>query len=138
MNRNGSSHHVDLGNYGPAGAQDTPDEQGRDDPVKEEDVISKEIFGNQEYGTSGSSNSFLVKLAVALGVALIATVISAGFKQPFGSSFRIQCLAEGSSSSVLSATPVGFTFKAFGYRIILPEYTPGYALPSSHVENIIT
>ncbi|XP_059594008.1 uncharacterized protein LOC100261941 isoform X5 [Vitis vinifera] len=124
-NRIGSFQNEDLENYEAAGLKDTPVEQDGDAPVKEQSRISEEIFQNGEYETSGSGYSFLVKVAIALGVAVTATIISAGFKQPVGSSFGFQRLAEDSSSSVLSATPVGFTFKAFGYRIVLPEYTPG-------------
>ncbi|XP_059594007.1 uncharacterized protein LOC100261941 isoform X3 [Vitis vinifera] len=125
-NRIGSFQNEDLENYEAAGLKDTPVEQDGDAPVKEQSRISEEIFQNGEYETSGSGYSFLVKVAIALGVAVTATIISAGFKQPVGSSFGFQRLAEDSSSSVLSATPVGFTFKAFGYRIVLPEYTPGW------------
>nr|CAN83315.1 hypothetical protein VITISV_023578 [Vitis vinifera] len=135
----GSFQNEDLENYEAAGLKDTPVEQDGDAPVKEQSRISEEIFQNGEYETSGSGYSFLVKVAIALGVAVTATIISAGFKQPVGSSFGFQRLAEDSSSSVLSATPVGFTFKAFGYRIVLPEYTPGYAPTSAcTLEYLIT
>lgn len=138
-NRIGSFQNEDLENYEAAGLKDTPVEQDGDAPVKEQSRISEEIFQNGEYETSGSGYSFLVKVAIALGVAVTATIISAGFKQPVGSSFGFQCLVEDSSSSVLSATPVGFTFKAFGYRIVLPEYTPGYAPTSAcTLEYLIT
>ncbi|KAK7854311.1 hypothetical protein CFP56_032564, partial [Quercus suber] len=43
-----------------------------------------------------------------------------------GPSLGIQFLAEGSSSSVMAAPPVGFTFKTFGYNVVLPEYAPGW------------
>ncbi|KAF2284508.1 hypothetical protein GH714_025922 [Hevea brasiliensis] len=66
-------------------------------------------------------------LAIAVGVAAIITITSIGLKRPsVGSLFGVQCLAEGSTSSAMASTPLGFTFKAFGYRIILPEYAPGW------------
>lgn len=86
------------------------------------------VHGKGNNGHTSSGSSFLAKIAIVLGIAAIATVISIGIKQPvLGSSLGIQFLAEGSSSSVMATPPVGFTFKAFGYRVILPEYAPGYA-----------
>ncbi len=72
-------------------------------------------------------------LAIAVGVAAIITITSIGLKRPsVGSLFGVQCLAEGSTSSAMASTPLGFTFKAFGYRIILPEYAPGYIAVLQH------
>ncbi len=85
------------------------------------------MLGNGNKGHDPGS-SFLAKVAIVLGIAATATVISICLKQPvLGSSLGIQFLAEGSSSSVMAAAPVGFTFKAFGYKVLLPEFAPGYA-----------
>lgn len=71
--------------------------------------------------------SFLSKLVVLLAVALAITVLSIGFRQPNqGSLLGIQYLVDSSSASALNTHAVGFSFRAFGYRIILPEYAPGW------------
>lgn len=60
------------------------------------------------------------------------TLISVGMKQPNqGSSPGMQFLRDGSSSSTLAVPAGAFSFKAFGYRVLLPEYAPGYASISS-------
>ncbi|XVE78086.1 hypothetical protein DITRI_Ditri13aG0115700 [Diplodiscus trichospermus] len=89
------------------------------------DRTADEVLENQNGGIAGRGSSFLAKLAIALGVAAALTVISFGLKgASFGSLLGVQRLAEGSSSVMDSS--VGFTFKAFGYRFILPEYAPGW------------
>ncbi|XP_027093498.2 uncharacterized protein LOC113755741 isoform X3 [Coffea eugenioides] len=71
--------------------------------------------------------SFLSKLVVLLAVALAITVLSIGFRQPNQRSLLgIQHLVDSSSAPALSTHAVGFSFRAFGYRIILPEYAPGW------------
>ncbi|KAJ9169769.1 hypothetical protein P3X46_017923 [Hevea brasiliensis] len=88
---------------------------------------ANEKIGNQKNNLSAEGNSFLLILAIAVGVAAIITITSIGLKWPsVGSFFGVQSLAESSTSSALASPPVGFTFKAFGYRIILPEYAPGW------------
>lgn len=94
------------------------------DILDEQDRLTDEVIGNDNNGRG----SFLAKVAIVLGIAATATIISICLKWPvLGSSLGIQFLAEGSSSSVMAAPPVGFTFKAFGYNVVLPEYAPGYA-----------
>jgi hypothetical protein len=118
-NRIRSFQQDDSGSYEDARSKDVLDEG---------DSLTDVVLGNGNNGHTGAGSSFLAKIAIVLGIAAIATVISLGLKQPvLGSSLGIQFLAEGSSSSVMAAPPVGFTFKAFGYRVILPEYAPGYA-----------
>ncbi|CDP03878.1 unnamed protein product [Coffea canephora] len=71
--------------------------------------------------------SFLSKLVVLLAVALAITVLSIGFRQPNQRSLLgIQHLVDSSSTPALSTHAVGFSIRAFGYRIILPEYAPGW------------
>ncbi|KAG8640354.1 hypothetical protein MANES_13G047600v8 [Manihot esculenta] len=92
-----------------------------------QDTDANEKIRNQKNNLSAEGNSFLLILAIAVGVAAIITITSIGLKRPsVGSFFGVQFLAEGSTSSALASSPVGFTFKAFGYRIILPEYAPGW------------
>ncbi|MBA0583305.1 hypothetical protein Gorai_014169 [Gossypium raimondii] len=85
----------------------------------------EELPENQNRNTAGRGSSFLAKLAIALGVAAALTVMSFGIKgASFGSLLGVQRLAEVSPSSTMDTT-VGFTFKAFGYKFMLPEYAPG-------------
>ncbi|XP_031285500.1 uncharacterized protein LOC116144185 [Pistacia vera] len=107
----------DAGNYEPANSKDTPNEQ---------DSLA-EILENQKVETTGSGTSFLAKLVIALGIAATITIISVVLKPSGpGSSTGIQYLAEGSSSSSVTASPTAFSFKAFGYKFVLPEYAPGW------------
>ncbi|PON60805.1 DedA family [Trema orientale] len=92
-----------------------------------QDIISKEVLGDEKDTSTDFEFSFLAKIAIALGIATTITLISIGVKRPaLGSSLGLQFLPEGSSSSAMAVPPVGFTFKAFGYRIVLPEYAPGW------------
>ncbi|GMY33907.1 DedA family [Fagus crenata] len=94
--------------------------------ARSQDIVDDEVLGNGNKGHDPGS-SFLAKVAIVLGIAATATVISICLKQPvLGSSLGIQFLAEGSSSSGMAAAPVGFTFKAFGYKVLLPEFAPGW------------
>ncbi|GAB4830213.1 hypothetical protein Ancab_019855 [Ancistrocladus abbreviatus] len=103
------------------------DSSSSSDQIDEGDVITDEVFADQDRKSIGQGSSFLAKLAIALGIAATVTVISVGVKGPtVGSSSGIQFLADASSSSTLAASPAGFTFKTFGYRVILPEYAPGW------------
>ncbi|PPR94594.1 hypothetical protein GOBAR_AA26068 [Gossypium barbadense] len=117
-NRIRSFQHEDdenIGNVEPMGKLDKGDRTDDD-----------ELPENQNRNTTGRRSSFLAKLAIALGVAAALTVISFGIKgASFGSLLGVQRLAEVSPSSTMDTT-VGFTFKAFGYRFMLPEYAPGW------------
>lgn len=98
----------------------------KDNPEEKQEVA--EVPEDQNIGAASTGSSFLAKLSIALVVAATITVISIGFKPSGpGSSLGVQCLAEGSSTLAM-ASPVGFTFKAFGYRFVIPEYAPGYVL----------
>lgn len=88
---------------------------------------SEDLTGSLEDKAVRPGSSFLAKLAIALGVAATITLLSIGLKQPNqGSNFGIQYLVDGSSSSTISTPAPGFSFKAFGYRVMLPEYAPGW------------
>lgn len=100
-----------------------------DSPDEQDQLANDEILKNKTVETSGFGSSFLAKLAIAVGVAATITFLSIGLKPPnLGTSFGVQRLAEGSSSSLAMAAPSGFSFKVFGYKFILPEYAPGYAV----------
>ncbi|XP_062078605.1 uncharacterized protein LOC133783085 [Humulus lupulus] len=91
------------------------------------DINSDLVLGDMKDASTDFEFSFLAKIAIALGIAATVTIVSIGAKQPaIGSSLGFQFLSDSSSSSAMAAAPVGFTFKAFGYRIVLPEYAPGW------------
>ncbi|XP_017969456.1 PREDICTED: uncharacterized protein LOC18612781 [Theobroma cacao] len=115
--RTRSFQHEDTENIGAAEPKDK---------LEKGDRAADEVLENQTSGTDRTGSSFLAKLAIALGVAAALTVISFGLKgASFGSLLGVQHLAEGSSSSIMDSS-LGFTFKAFGYRFVLPEYAPGW------------
>ncbi|CAN1301899.1 hypothetical protein LINPERPRIM_LOCUS25186 [Linum perenne] len=88
-----------------------------------EHMASNEILEHENNGSSDTGNTFLIILIAALGVAAILTVISVTLGEPSAGLFSgVQCLPQTS----LAALPVGYSFKAFGYLIILPEYAPGW------------
>lgn len=95
------------------------------DNSERRDETADVILGSQENKTTGTRSSLLAQLAILLGIAATITLLSICLKQPNqGPSSGIQILAGGASTSV--APSVGFSFNAFGYRVILPEYTPGW------------
>ncbi|XP_048131718.1 uncharacterized protein LOC115753391 isoform X2 [Rhodamnia argentea] len=99
-------------------SKDTPDEA---------DTVENELQDKEKSGAIGG-RLFLIKLAIALGIAVFGTLISLSVKwSSSGSSLGFQILADDSSSAaVMAASPVGFSFKAFGYKVLLPEYAPGW------------
>lgn len=99
-------------------SKDTPD-------AAEADMVENELQDKVKSGAIGG-RSLLIKLAIALGIAAFGTLISISveWSSP-GSSLGFQILADDSSSAVMAASPVGFSFKAFGYKVLLPKYAPG-------------
>ncbi|GKV00660.1 hypothetical protein SLEP1_g13322 [Rubroshorea leprosula] len=95
--------------------------------ITDEQVVD-EILRDADSENTDMGELFLLKLAVILAVAVILTVLSFGENgASLGSLVGVQCLSEvSSSSSLVVASPIGFTFNAFGYRFILPEYAPGW------------
>ncbi|XP_043722539.1 uncharacterized protein LOC122669757 [Telopea speciosissima] len=81
-----------------------------------QDAPTDEVLGDWKTETSSPGSSFLAKLAIALGIAATITVISVGFKWP----------TLGPSLVDNASTSVGFSFKVFGQRVVLPEYAPGW------------
>ncbi|KAL2932933.1 hypothetical protein RDABS01_016052 [Bienertia sinuspersici] len=108
------------------------EDAGVDDGTSNNDSVDEGVKANEELlrkPDSGKGSSLLVKLAIGLGLAVTVTALSIGLKQQnLGSSLgiEIQRLADVSSSSSLVTSSVGFTFNAFGYRIVLPQYAPGW------------
>nr|XP_043620701.1 uncharacterized protein LOC122592518 [Erigeron canadensis] len=95
------------------------------DKSERRDEIADVILESSKDKTNGTRSSLLAQLAIVLGIAATATLLSICLKQPNqGPSSGIQILAGGASAS--APPSVGFSFSAFGYRIILPEYTPGW------------
>ncbi|KAL8191885.1 hypothetical protein R6Q57_028616 [Mikania cordata] len=89
------------------------------------DEIIDVILGSQETKTTGTRSSLLAQLAILLGIAATVTLLSIFLKQPNqGPTFGIQILDMGASTSAVPS--IGFSFNAFGYRVVLPEYTPGW------------
>ncbi|KAK1420604.1 hypothetical protein QVD17_22326 [Tagetes erecta] len=95
------------------------------DRSESRDEIVDVILGNQETKTTDTKSSLLAQLAIVLGIAATATLLSICLRQPSQvPTSGIQILARGASTSAVPG--VGFSFNAFGYKVILPEYTPGW------------
>lgn len=126
---------ISVRSFQPNQDSEVDDAASTDNSLNEGVRLNEELFkGHQD---SGKGSSFLAKLAIGLGVAATVTFLSIGFKeQNLGTSLgvEIQRLADVSSSSSLAASSVGFSFKAFGYRVVLPQYAPGYV--SNHSSSL--
>lgn len=97
------------------------------DKPEGQDKAAADVMQSLKGKAASGEIPFLSKLVVLLAVALAITVISIGFRPPNqGSLLGIPYLVDSSSSSALSTPAVGFSFRAFGYRFILPEYAPGW------------
>ncbi|KAM0071248.1 putative SNARE associated golgi family protein [Helianthus debilis subsp. tardiflorus] len=92
------------------------------DNSERRDEVVDVILGSQEAKTTGTKSALLAQLAILLGIAATVTLLSICLKQ--GPTSGIQILAKGASTSAVPS--LGFSFNAFGYKIILPEYTPGW------------
>ncbi|KAK9757172.1 hypothetical protein RND81_01G145400 [Saponaria officinalis] len=113
-----------------AGTDDS--EKSNNSPKSDDSIIGvngvNELLKEYKQVNDGNDKLFLAKLAIGLGVAATVTFLSISLKQQnSGSSLGIgiQRLADVSPSSSLGA-PFGFSFTAFGHRIVLPEYPPGW------------
>ncbi|KAG8387332.1 hypothetical protein BUALT_Bualt02G0010500 [Buddleja alternifolia] len=95
-----------------------PEDQNRSSDTAVESLDNK---------TGGNGSSFLSKLGIVLGIAAVITLVSVSVKPPNqGTSLGILYLLDGSSSSNLAAPAGAYSFRAFGYRVVLPEYAPGW------------
>lgn len=86
-----------------------------------------EVIDTVEVESTTPGASLLAKVAVAIGIAATATVISLVMKEPSsGPSFRLPQIVDASTQSDAAAATIGYTFSLFGKKVIIPEYTPGY------------
>jgi hypothetical protein len=95
---------------------------------KSKDISDIQDRISNEVKTNGSKTEipFLAMIAIALGIAAIATLASIRHQPILGSLSGLQILSEGSSSAAVAPVAAGFTFKVFGFSVIVPQYAPGY------------
>lgn len=108
------------------------------DSLNEGEIVNTELL---EPKNSENGSNFLAILAIGLGVAATVTILSIRLKQQNldpSFSIEIQRLADVSSSSSLVSSTVGFSFQAFGYRVVLPQYAPGYVTSYSSVCEVVS
>lgn len=95
---------------------------------EDENRASDIAIGSLENKIADDKSSLLSKLGILLGIAAVITLVSVGLKPPsLGTSTGIEYVLDGSSSSTLAGPAGAFSFRAFGYKVVLPEYAPGYA-----------
>lgn len=99
--------------------------------------MSDNAVGSIDNKNAGGGSSFLSNLGILLGIAAVVTLVLIGIKPPnLGTSTGIQFLQDGAASTLVSPT-AAFSFRAFGYTVVLPEYAPGYAcFYSSHISRM--
>lgn len=96
---------------------DIPEDQNR---------VSDNAVGSIDNKNAGGGSSFLSNLGILLGIAAVVTLVLIGIKPPnLGTSTGIQFLQDGAASTLVSPT-AAFSFRAFGYTVVLPEYAPGW------------
>lgn len=97
------------------------------------------VLGSFDNHTGGNGSSFLAKLGIVLGIAALITLVSVNLRLPNQGTFPgIQCLQDGSSSSNLASSAAAFSFRAFGYKVVLPEHAPGYMFLSRfHIPSLL-
>ncbi|KAL8143864.1 hypothetical protein V2J09_016896 [Rumex salicifolius] len=116
-----------IGCFQRGDAEDLTATNSTDSSQEHPDQLSDLVLGAQEEKFTGTSGSFLAKLGIAVALAITVTVASINFKRTdLGSPLGVQYIADGSSSAMAASSPLGFTFQAFGYKVILPEYAPGW------------
>ncbi|KAL7116250.1 hypothetical protein ACP275_04G230800 [Erythranthe tilingii] len=94
---------------------------------EDENRASDIAIGSLGNKTAGNGSSLLPILGILLGIAVLITLISVGVKPlSLGTSTGIQYVLDGSSSPTLAAPASAFSFRAFGYKFVLPEYAPGW------------
>ncbi|PKA57787.1 hypothetical protein AXF42_Ash015164 [Apostasia shenzhenica] len=95
-------------------------------PPNEGVEIVNEKLDVWEAEASRPGISFLAKLAITLGIAATITLGSVYLKwSSSASSFSLPIYIAGSSQSGAALSAAGFTFTFMGYKIIIPELTPG-------------
>ncbi|XP_051113504.1 uncharacterized protein LOC127239416 [Andrographis paniculata] len=94
---------------------------------EDQNHASDSSSGRLDNTTASNGNSFLAKLGILLGIAAFFTFLSVKLRLPSqGSSLGIQFLSDASATSPLASPAGAFSFRAFGHRVILPEYAPGW------------
>ncbi|KAG9152505.1 hypothetical protein Leryth_016423 [Lithospermum erythrorhizon] len=97
------------------------------DTTNKSDLAAFDLLESPESVPASTGNSILAKLLILLGVAATITLLSIVLKQPNqGPSVGTLFVIERSSESASSTLTSGFTLNAFGYRIMIPEYAPGW------------
>lgn len=91
-----------------------------------QDRFSNEVKANGKERHNKTEIPFLAMIAIALGIAALATIASIRQQPILGSPSGLQILSDGSSSSAVAPVAVGFTFKVFGFSVIIPQCAPGY------------
>lgn len=109
------SKHEGEENYEVLKSKDVSDTQGR---------IEVQTDGKE--GLNKTEIPFLAMIAIALGIAALATIASILQQPILGSPSGLQILSEGSSSSAVAPVAAGFTFKVFGFSVIIPQCAPGW------------
>ncbi|KAL8058037.1 hypothetical protein ABFX02_04G222500 [Erythranthe guttata] len=96
--------------------------------IPEDGNMASDIaIGSLGNKAAGNGSSLLPILGILLGIAALITLISVGVKPlSLGTSTGIQYVLDGSSSPTLAAPASAFSFRAFGYKFVLPEYAPGW------------
>ncbi|KAL8546661.1 hypothetical protein ACS0TY_006401 [Phlomoides rotata] len=94
---------------------------------EDQNKVSDIDVGSLENKIASTGNSFLSILGILLGIAAVITLVLASVKLPsLGTSTGIQFLQDSSSSSSFVAPTGAFSFRALGYRVVLPQYAPGW------------
>lgn len=106
--------------------QDNSESAASKDMPERQENAADNVLGSLESKTTGTGSSFLAKLIIVLGIALTITLVSIGLRQSNQGFVPGHYLSNTLSSSPFPTTADGFTFKAFGYKIMLPAYAPGY------------
>lgn len=98
--------------------------------LKSKDILDTqdriEVQTNGIEGHNKTEIPFLAMIGIALGIAALATIASIRQQPILGSPSGLQILSEGSSSSAVAPVAAGFTFKVFGFSVIIPQCAPGW------------
>ena len=96
-------------------------------PSSDGEDLNEVIDTVEVESTTPGASSLLAKVAVAIGIAATATMISLVMKEPSsGPSFSLPQIVDASTQPDVAAATIGYTFSLFGKKVIIPEYTPGY------------
>lgn len=96
--------------------------------LNEDNLMQKQTSNSDKFPSEKHvTDPFLIKLAIGLGIAVAFTLLSILVKPSSpasqGPSFALQYLPDAAPSP---SHHLGFSFQVFGYRVLLPQYPPGY------------